>query len=66
MNQAPPDMVHGARIALLSILRARRPDLSWDVRELDLAERTDGSDALGSIRWLISPDRPETRLPEFR
>lgn len=62
-GQRPVDMVHGASIALLSILRARRPDLSWEVRELDFDERTNGSASPGSVRAMIrGHDRPLTAL----
>ena len=60
---APPDMITGASTALLSILRARRPDLAWNVRELDTDEFTGRATPPGAVRAMLRGDDRESVEP---
>lgn len=53
MTEAPPDMVAGARQALLAIMRARRPDLTWEVGYFDTDDGTRRATPAGSVRSVI-------------
>jgi len=53
VTDAPPDMVAGARQALLAIMRARRPDLSWEVGYFDGHDTTNGTAPSGTVRSVI-------------
>lgn len=64
MTEAPPDMVAGARQALLAIMRARRPDLTWEVGYFDADNGTRRATSSGSFRSIIRGyDRHTVKSP---
>ena len=53
-------LVAGASAALLAVLRARRPDLTWEVGQIDGDQLTSGT---ASSRSVLSLLRTEDRDP---
>ena len=53
-------LVAGASAALLAVLRARRPDLTWEVGQIDRDELSSGT---ASSRTVLSLLRAEDRDP---